>query len=113
MAVAIVFALALFWQTFHLSTCTLAYRKYGNLKAVNWGLPLAGHRLNATPIATKNVADRMACMTQCVKTNGCVAINFGPEQAGEHECELLNTTRYRVFQEIIVKPAWTYTGIKV
>lgn len=114
MAVARIFSLVFLWQLFHISTCALSYLKYGNFKAINWGLPLAGHRLNATPIATSKVSDRMACMTKCVKADGCIATNFGPEQAGEHECELLNTSRYGFsLKKIIVEPGWTYTGPKV
>ena len=114
MAVGKICVLVFLFQLFHIATCTLAYLKYGNFKAINWGLPLAGHRLNATPIATSKVSDRMACMTKCVKTDGCVATNFGPEKTEEHECELLNTTRYGIsFKKIIVESGWTYTGPKV
>ena len=114
MAVARICAIVLLFQLFHIATCTLSYVKYGNFKAINWGLPLAGHRLNATPIATSKASDGITCMTKCVKTDGCVATNFGPEQAGEHECELLSTTRYGLsFRKIIVESGWTYTGPKV
>jgi hypothetical protein len=63
--------------------------KYSKLKAINWVLPLAGHKLNVTPIATSRVTNYIKCMTHCAKTKGCVAINLGPAQAGEHECEML------------------------
>ena len=114
MSVKKVSALAtIFWHLFQLSSCSLARVKYGNVKAINWGLPLAGHRLNATPIATSKVPNRIKCMAQCGKTKECVAINLGPDQAGEHECELLDSTRYGFLFAITVEAGWTYTGPKV
>ena len=104
-------ALAIFWH-FHLSSCSLSHVKYASLKAINWGLPLAGHRLNSTPIASSKVANRVQCLASCAKTEGCVAINLGPLQAVEHECELLDTSRYG-FADMAVKAGWTYTGSKV
>ena len=107
-------AFAIFWQFFHLSSCSLAYLKYANMKAINWGQPLAGHRLNATPIATSKVSNRIKCMAECGKTQGCVAINLGPNQVGEHECEFLSNTRYGFsFVNITAEAGWTYTGPKV
>ena len=108
-----IITLAIFWQFFHLSNCSLAHVKYTKLKAINWGLPLAGHRLNATPIATSKVPNRMKCMAECGKTKGCVAINLGPHQAGKHECELLDTSRYGLWADMTVKDGWSYAGSKV
>ena len=53
-------------------------------------------------------------MVQCGKTDGCVAINMSPLQGEEHECEMLDLTRYsKFFAKFIAKPGWTYTGPKV
>ncbi|XP_028406691.1 ficolin-1-B-like [Dendronephthya gigantea] len=83
------------------------------MKAINWGLPLAGHKLDATPIATSKVSNRIQCMAKCTKTQGCVSINLGPSQAGEHECALLDTTRYgSTFRNLTVAAGWTYMGPK-
>jgi hypothetical protein len=111
-------ALCMLWQYFHLSSCSIAYMKYSKLKAINWGLPLAGHKLNVTPIATSRVTNHIKCMAHCAKTMGCVATNLGPAQAGQHECEMLKTTRYsilNVFSAKIftAKAGWTYIGPKV
>ncbi|CAB4038036.1 Hypothetical predicted protein, partial [Paramuricea clavata] len=91
--------------------------KYSKLKAINWGLPLAGHKLNVTPIATSRVTNHIKCMVHCAKTEGCVAINLGPAQAGQHECEMLETTRYSILnilsaKTFTAKAGWTYIGPK-
>ena len=106
--------LCILWQCFHLSSCSIAYMKYSKLKAINWGLPLAGHKLNVTPIATSRVTNHIKCMVHCAKTEGCVATNLGPAQAGQHECEMLETTRYSILNsKFTAKAGWTYVGPKV
>ena len=90
--------------------------KYSKLKAMNWGLPLVGHKHIATPIATSKVTNHSKCMAQCGKTEGCVAINIGTSQEDqEHKCEMLDTTRYSAsnFMNFTAQPGWTYTGLKV
>ena len=88
--------------------------KYSNIKAINWGLPLAGHKLNVTPIATARKMNHIKCMAECVKTKGCVAINLGPSKNGEKECELLDVMRYSSSNaKFIVNAGWTYVGPKV
>ena len=98
--------------------------KYSKLAAINWGQPLAGHKLNVTPIAMSRVTNHIKCITECAKSEGCVAINLGPSQAGEHDCEMLKTTRHSLFNAnvmlnsisnaiFIAKPGWTYVGPKV
>jgi hypothetical protein len=53
-------------------------------------------------------------MIECGKTKGCVAINLGPSQNGEKECELLDVKRYSSSNaNFIVSPDWTYAGPKV
>jgi hypothetical protein len=85
--------------------------KYSKLKAINWGLPLAGHKLNVTPIATSRVTNHIKCTAHCAKTKECVAINLSP---GEHECEMLETTQYSLlFAKFTAKAGWTYVGPKV
>ena len=113
MDVKTIAAFAIFLQLCRFASCDIVHIKYANLKGINWGLPLAGYRLNVTPIASVKVSNRIACMAQCVKTKGCVATNFGAEQAGDHECELLDTTRYSNVVNEMVEGAWTYTGPKV
>lgn len=108
-----IIAVCLFWQFFHQSCCKIAYLKYSKLKAINWGLPLTGHKLNATPIATSKVTNHVKCMGRCGKTEGCVAINLGPSQSGERECEMLRATRYSLLVPISVEADWTYVGPKV
>ncbi|CAB4020032.1 Hypothetical predicted protein [Paramuricea clavata] len=103
--------LCILWQCFHLSSCSIAHMKYSKLKAINWGLPLAGHKFNVTPIATSRVTNHIKCMVHCAETEGCVAINLGPAQAGEHECEMLETTRYSIFNaKFTAKAGWKYVG---
>jgi hypothetical protein len=83
---------------------------------MNWGLPLAGHKYNVTPIATSKVTDNMNCMVQCGRNEGCVAINIGPRLQGQdRKCEMLDTTRYSVsnFMNFTAQPGWTYIGLKV
>ena len=88
--------------------------KYSNLKAINWGLPLAGHKLNVTPIATTRKTNHFQCMAECGKTKGCVAINLGPSQDGEKKCELLNSVRHSLSNaNFVVNAGWTYVGPKV
>ncbi len=107
-------ALCMLWQIFQLSSCSIASLKYSNLKAINWGLPLVGHKLNMTPIATSSVTNRVKCMAECGKTKGCVSINLGPSQSGEQKCELLETTRYsKSNAKFTVQAGWTYVGPKV
>ncbi len=111
-------AFCILWKLFHLSSCSIAHMKYSKpvskLKAINWGLPLAGHKLNATPVATSRVTNHIKCMAQCAKTEGCVAINLGPLQGKERECEMLDITRYSVSSfNFTAKAGWTYIGPKV
>ena len=77
--------LCMLWQLFQLSSCSIAHMKYSNLKAINWGLPLAGHKLNVTPIATSKVTNHIKCMAECGKNKQCVSINLGPSQGGVRE----------------------------
>ena len=87
--------------------------KYSNLKAINWGLPLAGHKLNVTPIATTRKTNHIKCMAECGKTKECVAINLGPSQDGEKECELLDVVRHSLSNaNFVVSTGWTYVGPK-
>ena len=109
-------ALCMLWQLFQLSSCSIAHMKYSNLKAINWGLPLAGHKLNVTPIVTSTVTNRVKCMAECGKTKGCVSINLSPSQSGEQKCELLETTAYSrssLNAKYAVQAGWTYVGPKV
>ncbi len=107
-------AALMLWQFFQLSSCSIAHMKYSNLKAINWGLPLAGHKLNVTPIATSKVTNHITCMAECGKTKGCISINLGPSQSGEQKCELLETTRYsKSNSKFTVQAGWTYVGPKV
>jgi hypothetical protein len=110
-SIAVTFGI--FWQLFSLSRAGISHMKYLNVKAINWGLPLAGHKLNATPIATTKKTNHIQCMVECAKTEGCVAINHGPSQNGEKECELLDVARYSLKNPIIASPGWTYVGPKV
>ena len=90
--------------------------KYSKIKGITWGLPLAGHRFNVTPIATTKATNHIECMTRCTKAERCMAINFGPPQAQsrERECELLAITRHlKSPKKFTVKPGWTYVGPKV
>ena len=41
--------------------------KYSKIKGITWGLPLAGHRFNVTPIATTKATNHIECMTRCTK----------------------------------------------
>ena len=110
------FFTCILWQFLHSSSGTInvASLKYSRFKAINWDLPLVGHKFNVTPIATTKVTSHIKCMAQCGKTEGCVAINMSPLEGEEHECELLDLTRYSKFSlKLIVKPGWTYTGPKV
>ena len=110
----VTFVLCIIWLSLHLSSCSIAHMKHKNMKALNWGLPLAGHKLNMTPIATTKATKHMKCMAQCTKVEGCVAINLGPSQNGEGECEMLNLTRYsKPPAGFTAKPGWTYVGPKV
>lgn len=87
--------------------------KHKKLEVVNWGLPLAGHKLNMTPIARAKATNHMKCMAQCTKIEECVAINLGPLQSEERECEMLDNTRYsRPPVNFIAKPGWIYVGPK-
>lgn len=114
MSVQKIAAMCILWQFFHHSSCSIAYMKYLKLKAINWGQPLAAHKLNATPIASSTVTNYVKCMGQCGKTKGCVAINFGPMEGGERKCEMLGTTRHSAsMANITVKAGWTYVGPKV
>ena len=107
-------ALCLLWQFFNLSSCSIGHMKYRKLKVMNWGLPLAGHKFNVTPIATSKATNHMKCMTQCTKTDGCAAINLGPLEEGKQECEMLNITRHlKLHKKFTPKPGWTYIGPKV
>ena len=106
--------LAVLWHVFYLASCSLFHVNYANVKAINWGLPLAGHKLNATPIATSKVSNRIQCMAKCTKTKGCLSINLGPSEAGKHECALLETILYgSTFPNLTVAAGWTYVGPKV
>ena len=106
--------LCILWQLFSLSSCTISYMKYSKLKAINWGLPLAAHKLNVTPIATTRKTNHIKCMAECGKTKGCVAINLGPSQDREKECELLDVARHSLSNaDFIVSTGWTYVGPKV
>ena len=88
--------------------------KYSKLKAINWGLPQVGHKLNVTPIATARKTNHIKCMAECGKTKGCVSINLGPSQNGEKECELLDVIRHSFSNaNFIVNAGWTYVGPKV
>ena len=110
--IAVTFCIA--WQFFHLSNCTIAYMKYSKIKAINWGSPLAGHKFNVTPISTTKTTNLIQCMTQCTKAEECIAVNFGPPQSGERECEMLAITRHSKSKEkFTVKAGWTYVGPKV
>ena len=101
------------YQSFDLSSCIIAFMKHSKIKAMNWGLPLAGHKLNMTPMATK-ATNHMKCMAQCTKIDGCVAINLGPPQNGEQQCEIFNVTRYsKPPANFTAKSGWTYVGPKV
>ena len=118
MSTALKFASSLYmlWHCFHLScsSVTVAHMEHSHLKAINWGFPLAGHKLNVTPIATSIEKNHFKCMVQCGKTDDCVAINLGPLQDGEHKCELLETTRYsKSNSKFIANAGWTYSGPKV
>lgn len=110
----IVVAFCIAWKFFHLSNCTIAYMKYSKIKAINWGLPLAGNTFNITPIATTKATNHIQCMTQCTKAEKCIAVNVGPSQSGERECEMLAVTRHSKSQKrFTVKAGWTYVGPKV
>ena len=107
-------ALCIIWLSFHPSSCSIALMKHRKLKAVNWGLPLAGHKLNMTPLASAKATNHMKCMAQCTKIEGCIAINLGPLQSEERECEMLDNTRYsKPPVKLIAKPGWIYVGPKV
>ena len=109
--------LCMLWQLFSLSSGAISYVNHSKLKAINWGLPLAGHKLNVTPIATARKTNHVKCMAECGKTKGCVAINLGPSQNGEGECELLDVVRYSFSANLnanfVVSVGWTYVGPKV
>ena len=107
--------LCILWQLFSLSTADISYVKYSKLKAINWGLPLAGHKLNVTPIATARKTNHIQCMAECGKTKDCVAINLGPSQDGKKECELLDVLRHSLpnTKYFVVSPGWAYVGPKV
>ena len=109
-------ALCIVCLGFHLSSCSITLMKHKKFRAVNWGLALAGHKLNMTPIATTKATNHIKCMTQCTKIDGCLAINLGPPHNGERECEMFNITRYSMVWPLVkftAKPGWTYVGPKV
>ena len=106
--------LCIVWQLFSLSIATISYMKYSNLKAINWGLPLAAHKLNVTPIATTRKTNHIKCMAECGTTKGCFAINLGPSKNEEKECELLDVVRHSLSNaNFVVSTGWTYIGPKV
>ena len=114
-----IFIFLLLWVS--ISVCfaktKLTYVKHSKLTGtINWGLPLAGHKLSTKPINSGTAKDRVHCMMQCTKTEDCIAINLGPQDArGLHVCETLSVHRHFVnlVNNITVAAEWTYVGIKV
>ena len=106
-------ALCIIWLFLEMSSVVDA--KHSKFAVVNWGLPLAGHKLNTTPIAISAVTNHIQCMTQCVKTNGCFAVNIGSLSEGLHNCEMLKTGRYYFISNVpfVLQAGWTYIGPKV
>lgn len=106
-------SLNVFLYAIVISSSSATYREMSDFRVINWGLPLAGHKLKVRPLNMGTARNLFDCMSQCTKTEECISINLGPRVGEEHVCEELKQDRHRLFKNMTIQPGWTYVGLKV
>ena len=85
-----------------------------DLQAVNFAKEIRGRRLNGRVIREMEADSEVSCQLQCVKENGCLSYNFGPEENKKgFKCELSNSDRFVGLMNFTEDHKFLYRGVKV
>jgi hypothetical protein len=85
-----------------------------NFKAINFAKEIRGRRLNGSVIREMEVDSEGSCGLRCVKENGCLSYNFGPdENKKSFKCQLSNSDRFIGLKNFTEDNEFFYRGIKV
>ena len=85
-----------------------------NFSAVNFAKEIRGRRLNGSVIREIEVDSEGSCRLQCVKENGCLSYNFGPnENKKRFMCQLSDSDRFVGLKNFTEDGEFIYRGVKV
>ena len=97
-------------------TCTNSVARIftPDLQAVNFAKVILGRRLNGSVIREMEVDSEVSCQLHCVKENGCLSYNFGPnENKKEFNCQLSNSDQFLGLNNFTEDHGFLYRGVKV
>jgi len=85
-----------------------------DLQAVNFAKEIRNRKLNGSVIREMEVDSEVSCQLLCVKENGCLSYNFGPnENKKRFSCQLSNSDRFVGLKNFTEDREFLYRGVKV
>lgn len=76
--------------------------------------PALGKALKGHVIRTEKVTDEGSCRVKCYFEPNCVSVNVGPQEKGNHVCELNNATdESPTLSKLLKRKSYTYHGTEV